>query len=169
MIKNIFLDIDETLAHTMLGNPNQDHRSFILQNDETYFTIFHPQAKDVIDYSRECVGYDNVYLLTTSISDYAQKINEIGEWGFEKDHIIPREIINSHTTQEAYGESGICKHVLYDLNNVLVDNLPFSYNNKCGMMGITEKNYLKVRDYYGTNLAYNPFFDNFKEFINERL
>ena len=76
MINTIHFDIDHTLIFTDLSNPEQEHIRFTLEDDEnTYYTIIRPCAQRLIDYARELVGKDNVYILTTSTTAYANTIN----------------------------------------------------------------------------------------------
>jgi hypothetical protein len=168
MIKRIFFDLDETLVHTMLRNPDQNCVSFILPNDfNTYYTIVRPSAIPLLEWARKQVGYDNVYILTAATFDYAKTINDLAGFGFDDKHIIGREITANHHYPTAYGGSATIPHKdLEDANNVLIDNLPPRYNEtKMNLIGIYGKNYHQVRDYYGVNLNEEEFLNGIKEFI----
>lgn len=172
-MNKIFFDLDECILHTLLNNPNQEHIQFTLPNDEnTYYTIIRPCAQKLIDYARELVGKDNVYILTTSTTDYANTINEKAGWGFERDHIIAREEIQRHLIPTAYGGSAyIEKEGIAHKDNVLIDNLPYRQNmGKVTLIGINEDRYLKVRDYYGVNgIDYDDFEEDVREFLKEKM
>ena len=173
MINKILFDIDETLIHSLLRDPKQEHIRFILENDDnTYYTVIRPCAQKLIDFARELVGKDNVYILTTSTTDYANTINEKAEWGFERDHIIAREEIKRHLIPTAYGGSAyIEKEGIAHKDNVLIDNLPYRENmGKVTLIGITEDRYLKVNDYYGVNGRDDDYFEEeVREFLKEKM
>ena len=172
MIKGIYWDIDECIVHTCLCDPEQEHTSFVLGKDEHYFAIIRPCSKQLIEYSRELVGKENVFILTTSTRDYAQKINEIAKWGFEAENILSRETIADHICHGAYGSKYISRHKFADINNILIDNLPPNYNwDKISMIGIDKSvntNYLQVRDYYGANFYNSSFEEEATNFLKTR-
>lgn len=161
------------MLHTLLRNPKQEHIRFTLEDDEnTYYTIIRPCAQKLIDYARELVGKDNVYILTISTTDYANTINEKAGWGFERDHIIAREEIQRHLIPTAYGGSAyIEKKEVAHKDNVLIDNLPYRENmGKVTLIGINGDRYLKVRDYYGVNgIDYDDFEEDVREFLKEKM
>ena len=173
MINKIFIDLDECMLHTLLRKPEQEHIRFTLENDlNTYYTIIRPCAQKLIDYARELVGKDNVYILTTSTNAYANTINEMTRWGFEGDHIIAREEINRHLIPTAHGgRAYIEKEGIAHEDNVLIDNLPYRENmGKVTLIGIKGDRYLKVRDYYGVNgIDYDDFEEDVGEFLKEKM
>lgn len=80
-IENIFWDLDECLIHTGFGDPEQKHINFTLEGSQiNYYTILRPCALELIEFSRKLVGHENVYILTTAIEEYANKINELAGW-----------------------------------------------------------------------------------------
>lgn len=172
MINKIFIDLDECMLHTLLRNPEQEHIRFTLEDDlNTYYTIIRSCAQRLIDYARKLVGKDNVYILTTSTTAYANTINEKAEWGFERDHIIAREDINRHLISTAYGGKAYVEmEGIAHKNNVLIDNLPHRENmGKITLIGINYNRYLKVRDYYGVNGKDDDYFEeNVMEFLKEK-
>ena len=173
MIHKIFWDIDECLIHSRLSEPNQNHISFTLDDDlSMYYTIIRPCAQRLIDFSRELVGKDNVYVLTTSTTDYANAINEKAGWGFERDHVIAREEIQRHRISTAYGGSAyIEKKGVASKDNVLIDNLPYRENmGKVNLIGILEDRYLQVREYWGVNgREGDTFEEDVKEFLRGKM
>ena len=123
-IENIFWDLDECLIHTGFGDPEQKHINFTLEGSQiNYYTILRPCALELIEFSRKLVGHENVYILTTAIEEYANKINELAGWGFEKDHIFSREDMQRNWYSTAYGGGATAPCIVAHVNNVLIDNL----------------------------------------------
>lgn len=169
MINIINFDLDECLIHSMWPSEDcdQEHLVVELENNEVYNVVVHPNAKEVIDYARTLVGPENVYILTTSMSVYANKINEMAGFGFPKSHIRARE---QHATpiRMGYGHHWP-SHEKYSKDNVLIDNLPPYYNEvKMSYLGIKKDRYLQVRDYYGVNFPNDPFADDVYRFLDQK-
>lgn len=168
MIKNIFLDIDETLIHTCLFDPQQNHIKLQINDGFSYFTVLRPCAKNLIEFSRNLVGKENVYILTTATTDYALEVNRLAGWEFENDHIIAREDIANHQCSFGYGGEGIVRHKLADKNNVLIDNLHPRHNcKKIDLIGISTDRYMHIRDYYGVNQTNDTFEEDVKNFLTK--
>jgi len=164
MINQIFIDLDETLIHT--HNESYITHDFTITLDDslwgnvvTYKVKVNPASKDVIDYARELVGEENVFILTASIFDYACDINEKAGFGFSLDNIISREKI-----------AALLKHkakTFHNKNNVLIDNLDYRYNeDKCELIGVNWSQYLKVKDYYGIGEDQTVFKNDCIEFLD---
>ena len=143
---------------------------FVLpDNLATYYTIIRPCSAELIQYSRDLVGKDNVYILTASTHDYANEVNRLADWGFDTDHILTREVIAEHRYATAYGSSTAVPHKLSDPNNVLIDNLPSRYNeNKMILIGIKSDRYLQIRDYYGVDYSDESFQEDVMEFLTAK-
>jgi len=175
MINRIFWDIDETLIHTVLRKPDQDHVSFSL-DDGMYYTMIRPCSKALIDFSRELVGADRVHILTTATRNYAREVNRLAGWGFKNEDIFSREDQVGHMRRFslAYGKSHeeCDPHIYAHKNNVIIDNLPPRQNfNKIEFIGIGntyQDNYLKINDYYGVEFANSNFEQEVKDFLIER-
>lgn len=172
MIKRIFWDIDETLIHTLVNREEENTKHFILPDSAiNYYTIIRPCSNDLIEFSRNLVGKENVYILTTATRDYAERVNELAEWDFPVDQIIPREDIQDYTVSVAWGysyENQTMRHPLADKNNVLIDNLIFRHNEKkVSLIGIDRDRYLNVRDYYGVNFPDDTFEEDVKNFLTK--
>jgi hypothetical protein len=173
MIKRIFFDLDETLAHTSMSDPQQENFSFVLDGYAgTHYTIVRPCAKAVIDFARELVGTENVYILTIAVKSYALKINELAGWNFKKQNILSRENIEAHRYSTGYSGYTIVPHKTANINNVLIDNLsPRENVKKIDFIGLGKNhkdNYLQVKDYYGVNYPDDPFEEDVKQFLIER-
>jgi hypothetical protein len=174
MIKRIFQDLDECILHTLVNKmPNEGEKyvEFMLGEDmHTYRTLIRPCAKELFAYYNSIVGKENVYILTTATRDYAEALNQLGEFGLDNDHIYTREDIQQYSISHGYGGEGTLPMPIADKDNVLIDNLPPRYNyNKMDMMGIVTKNYHQTPEYYGNNLNDQDFFEGIKEFIKQRL
>jgi hypothetical protein len=170
MIKHIFHDLDNCHIFSDIHHPEQNHIKFNLENDEhNYFTIIRPCAKRLIDFSRQLVGEQNVFILTTSTRPYARKINELALFGFNNDQIFSREDIAKYTVHQACGGYATIPHELAHKENVLIDDLPSRYNeNKVAFIGIgptVSERYLEIRPYYGVNFAKDPFEQEVMEFL----
>jgi len=171
MINKIFWDIDETLIHTTTSTfalKKAKHISFKLKNDRyDYGTIIRESAQQVIDYTREVVGFDNVYILTAATAEYANKINELAGWGFHENNIIAREIIAQHALSYEYKDENYCNNLANE-NNVLIDNLRYRDNyDKTNLIGIDEDRYLKVFDFYGAEYEKEDFPSIVRAFIEK--
>jgi hypothetical protein len=177
MINRIYWDIDETLIHTTMRPPNQEHIVLALNDGGMYYTILRPCAKRLIEFSRELVGAARVHILTTATRDYAQEVNRLAGWGFKNDDIFAREDQASHSRNfpTAYGgyHSEIDPHIYAHKDNVLIDNLPRRENQvKIDFIGIgkTENtNYLKIDDYYGVEFSDSTFEQDVKNFLINRF
>jgi hypothetical protein len=171
MIKNIFWDIDETLIHTETRSFGRGYNDVKFELDGfPYYTVIRPCSNSLIEFSREMVGKDNVYILTTATTDYAREINRIAGWNFEHDHIIAREDISNHKYTLPYGGKSISRHKVADVNNVLIDNLPIRDNyDKVDLIGIVDRDrYFKIRDYYGVNFPNDSFDSDVREFLTQK-
>lgn len=170
MINRIYWDIDETIIHTMMRPPNQTHTAFSLE-DGMYYTMIRPCSKELIEFSRELVGEDNVHILTAATRDYAIEINRIGGWNFKPENIFAREDTKQHTLYRPtiYGGSlyEVFPHSFAHKDNVLIDNLPPRENDlKTSFIGINPTtNYLMVHDYYGVNNIEHDFIKQVKDFL----
>jgi hypothetical protein len=175
MINRIYFDADETLIHTTMRDPNQEHIVLAL-DDAMYYTIVRPCAKTLIDFSRELVGADRVHILTTATRDYAREVNRLAGWGFKNEDIFSREDQANHTRRFSLAYGGTREecdpHIYAHKNNVIIDNLPPRQNsNKIEFIGISktyQDNYLRINDYYGVEYADSNFEQEVKDFLIER-
>lgn len=130
-VDNIFLDFDETLAHTLFGNDEKHAEDLLYDYGEVFMgekyelsrcgwhvTFKRPLTNHLIQFCRELVGHENVYILTTGIREYIIKCNEVLNMGFNPDtHLFAREDIKKNT---------LTPHPNFiNCNNILVDNLEF--------------------------------------------
>ena len=169
LFKRIFFDNDNTLSHASYeAFEDQPYLTIPTMHGDIY-TILRPVAKDLLQFSRDLVGFDNVYMLTTATGEYAKAFNEKAELGFEDHQIIAREDIEKYFVPGAYGGGYIIPNdEIANPNNVLIDNLPPRYNtDKMSLIGINSARYLEVDDYYGVspNNKDQIFVKEVKEFL----
>jgi hypothetical protein len=160
-LSRIFWDLDECLVSSNCSThpprrEKENYHHFRLADDPHYYrTIIRPSALEVLKFSRDLVGDENVFVLTTSMSDYAAMINEIGKFGFPPARIYSRTHLWNHRINTAYGGRAYipCKEI-GSPNNVIIDNLmPRRNEEKISFLGIGrtwQTNYYQVRDYYGS-------------------
>jgi hypothetical protein len=168
MIDRIFWDIDETLIHTEMRSFGEGYNDVEFKLDGvSYYTKIRPCSSDLVTFSRNLVGADNVYILTTATRAYAHEINRIAGWSFEHNHIFSREDLHEHRRSTAYGGTATVAHShVSSQKNVLIDNLPPRDNrNKMSFIGISLPRYLKIEDYYGVDFPDCTFVSDVKEFL----
>jgi hypothetical protein len=147
-IKKICLDYDNTLAFSISAD-DESHADQLLDTygeywrgekfemiptgwdmspPRWYVTFKRSWADDLIKFSRDLVGYDNVYILTAASTDYVNWCNKVLELGFDPNsNIFARE----HMYE-------IDRHPKFlDSHNILVDDLP--YREHLGYRGVSYK------------------------------
>ena len=153
MIKNIFFDIDETLIHSSYDKPNylrNDYLELKFVEGRDLYTLVRPCADKIIQYARDLVGFENVYVLTTSTREYAEQVNTGAGWNFNVKSLFTREDLRDAKSNTMY--ETLPHPTLANPNNVIIDNLPYRYNtNKMAYIGISADNYCHVDDYYGAD------------------
>lgn len=168
MIKNIFFDIDETLIHSSYHKPSfrNDYLSLKFVEGRDLYTLVRPCADKIIQYAKNLVGFENVYILTTATREYAEQVNDGAGWNFDVTSIFTREDLRDATTQNGIT---IPHPTLAHPNNVIIDNLPKRYNsNKIAYIGISVNRYFHVDDYYGADDEdlEQFFYEDVVEFLN---
>lgn len=154
-MKNIFLDVDETLVASEYGK-HMEH-AVEIEGCEGYFTVERPCAKRVIDLCRELAGASCVYLLSIGERDYIQCLNRMLGWDFDDGNIFGREDLEGAkmVTKLAYGSHVEVNPTIFaHKDNLLIDNLIPRHNElKIAFIGINssyEENYFEVEDYFGS-------------------
>ena len=173
----IFWDIDETLIHTRTFKSSiyEENFKFRLMG-QTYYTCVRPCSEGLIDFSRQLVGKDNVFILTAATHKYALHINEKADWGFTRNQILSRETMARYSTK-VYGMYGdvsmhVSPHPLADKSNVLIDNLlPRDNREKIALIGSInpETNYYNVDDYFGDDSKDEIFEADVKNFLLKHI
>ena len=163
-IKTIFIDLDETLIHT-LGmvpytapkgkdstvelkfkepEPNTDYADTpvkIKLDKEVYHTILRPGANFLLFQLRE-IGH--VYMLTRAAKSYAQAMNQAFNFGFIEDKIFDREYVKDWKYKAPKVEIATGKNVLIDDLEDRDNFEKIAFIKKFG----TSK-YIKVNAFYG--------------------
>lgn len=134
----LFWDLDETLVHTMVADSEKhanelvdlygEHWSgipFKIRHDGWYVVFVRNSTKRLLEFSRELLGHDNVYLLSVGTVDYVAWVNVKAELGFDPNtNLFGREDIVMTETCPKFKDS----------HNVLVDNENYLYHS-CGERG----------------------------------
>jgi phosphoglycolate phosphatase-like HAD superfamily hydrolase len=167
MIKNIFFDIDETLIHSAYDKPGfrNDYLELTFIEGRNLYTLVRPCADKIIQYARNLVGFENVYILTTATREYAEQVNDGAGWNFDVKSIFTREDLRDATRVG----TTIPHPTLAHPNNVIIDNLPKRYNEtKMTYIGISADRYFHVMDYYGAHDEdlEQFFYEDVVEFLN---
>jgi len=169
----IFWDIDETLIHTRTFKSSIYDEDFKFRlMGQTYYTCVRPCSKGLIEFSRQLVGSDNVFILTAATAKYAWHVNEKAGWGFSKKQILTRETMQRYSTRisSLYGSSfvDVSPHPTADKSNILIDNLPPRDNReKIALIGFIDPstNYYMVDDYFGDDSTDKIFESDVKNFL----
>ncbi len=175
MANKIFFDLDETLIHTKMNpfKPEWNCELLVL-DDFVHYTRIRPCARELIEYSRDLFGGENVYILTAATHQYAREISRVANWGFTPNQIFARENVEQYTHRSSGGWGAervqVTAHPLAHPDNILIDNLPPEWNEeKTSFMLINPKtNYLKVEDYLGDNTDEDIFRDTVKHFLAQK-
>ncbi len=165
MINQIFFDLDNAIAYCDHDQfVNDIDYSFALE-DGVYGLKINPCAWNLLNYSRNLVGEENVFMLTSSSNDYANQIDQIAGFKFGYDKIFSREKIDNVIWNMNFCPDYKGEYV--NSNNVLIDNLyPRENKEKMRFAGISLDNYLKVDDYYGHRIE--DFEEKVIEFLKEK-
>jgi hypothetical protein len=155
--RKIFLDFDNTLAHSLYASdePHADSllydysehfvgEKFQIRHDGWYVSFKRSWCDDLITFSKQLIGPDNVYILTTGTQEYIRWCNVHLQLGFDPNtHIFGREDIRNN----------IHPYKLFtDTYNVLVDNMDYR-DHAMGVGKVTFLNkiprtqYVKVSDF----------------------
>ncbi len=158
MKKQLFLDYDECMAHSFYADSEghadelldmySEHwrgEKFELRHDGWYVTFKRAWTNDLLTFSRQLLGDENVFILTSSIGDYVRWCNIKLELGFDPNtNIFSREDLFAHSRVHPR---------FSDTHNVLVDNLRYNENlngivSKISFLNnIPETQYVKVKPF----------------------
>lgn len=168
MINKIFWDNDECLISAYLFYKGEEEFDFdvgIRIENETYHIKVNPYAWKMLEFSRNLVGAENVWMITTGTRDYAEAVISSCDFRFPSNQILTREDINAMDDLIKFYPEYINPHK--NKNNVLIDNLAPRYNEKkMRVLGIDSDNYCQVYDYYG--VPNEEFEQTITDFLNEK-
>jgi len=171
MITRIWWDLDETLSSTLLfrdgDEPFQFDFAFKLDPD-IYHVKVNPSSYKLLEFSRNLIGPENVWMLTSATRDYALTINSHAPFGFPPNQIVAREELRKIVEEQKWNPD--YKNPYKDQHSVLIDNLSPRYNEeKLICLGIkldTLDRYCKVDDYYG--MPIEGFEEEVVEYLNRK-
>ena len=128
----LFWDLDETMVHSMYAN-NEKHADelvdlygehwkgvkYKIRHDGWYVSLLRNSTKRLLEFSRELLGPENVFILTAGTFDYVLAVNHNVGLGFDPNtNIFSREDV---ARQE------VCPKFV-DTFNVLIDNEDYFYH-----------------------------------------
>ena len=141
-IKNIFVDLDETLIFTDLnGVFKDDPKLVIVDVDKNFYSVkIRPGALELLAKLREM---GEVYLLTKATSNYALAMSNKFGFDFDKKRIFDRNYIQDWRYKKLDIPNG---------KNYLIDDLPYAYNFKkiSLLKQLGDVKYIKVNPYNGS-------------------
>ena len=135
---NLFWDLDETLVHTLVAS-NEKHADELIdlygehwagtkiniRHDGWYVTFLRKSTKRLLEFSRELLGPENVYMLSHGSNDYIAWVNVRVGLGFDPNtNLFGREDVFWLDTCPKFK----------DHFNVLIDNENYLYHS-CGDRG----------------------------------
>lgn len=169
MISKIWFDLDEVLVHTESFMPEDLNFDFAFKIDEEiYYTKVNPSSYKLLEFSRNLISPENVWMLTSATRDYALEINKLAPFRFPENQIVAREELHKIVKEQKFDPD--YKNPYKDQNSVLIDNLSPRYNEeKLICLGIkldTLDRYCKVDDYYGNQIE--GFEEEVVEFLNRK-
>jgi len=158
MNKFVFIDLDETLIHTLYNcfsnnRVRVDFSSYIGgRSDMTptgYGVLLRPNTHEFLKTVRGL--YPNVYMLTAATSEYGQKMNDVFNLGFTSEEIIGRDLWNA-----IYANSPKLHRFTNDpCYSVLIDNEHPKDKNACDKINYLKTfgkaYYIRIKGYYGSD------------------
>lgn len=167
MINRIYWDLDETLisAYYFGGGEEFPYDVGISVEGDIYHIKINPFAWKVLNFSRNLVGPENVWLLTQGVRDYAHSAIRVCDLKFPTEQVLAREDIKHLAPRVMFDPE--FENPYKHKHNVLIDNLPPRYNeDKMAILGIDQDRYHRVDDFYGIVNEY--FEENVISFLKEK-
>ena len=142
-IKNIFVDLDETLIFTDLnGVLKDDPKLVIVDVDKNFYSVkIRPGALELLAKLREM---GEVYLLTKATANYALAMSNKFGFDFDKERIFDRDYLQDWKNKKLDIAKG---------KNYLLEDLPYAYNFKkiSLLKQLGDVKYIKVNPYNGSS------------------
>jgi len=147
---NIYIDLDDTLIHSVYGVGRNPGKRTVIQlgEDEVYHSFLRPEAGRILGELRQ-IG--TVRMLTTATREYARAHNQTFSLGFLEEEIFSRDEYICKV-QVGYGEDWIPTQCGIDKTAVLIDNLPPNTESsriKIKFLGIDPEHYIQIREFSG--------------------
>jgi NLI interacting factor-like phosphatase len=157
LIPKIFIDLDDTLIHSIYINRSIGLSSRTLVETkaspkgkkEKYASHLRETSYDLLSFCRDKA---QTLLLTTATKDYAIKHNEVFNLGFKDKEIISREDYLIEASTAYGGKTTMVAAVKKHPKSLLIDNLSPEEEhakNKMLFLGIKEDQYIQIREYFG--------------------
>ena len=162
-MKYSFVDLDETLIHTN-GNDESVDLFGAIKIDfdgDLYYTAYRTGAREFLKKIRELS--DKTFMLTIATDDYAEKMNELFEFGFDKNDIYSRYDLRGSPKQPVRRPDLIPGSVF------LFDNLSYHENyEKVNFLHAYGKlSYTKVPAFYGHGDLYPELIEELTSKLKE--
>lgn len=149
-MKYVFIDLDECLLHTTYfykRDIDSVAEGFGIFKDEsyTYVARLRNGALDLLKRIREIVPEERVFMLTSSVEDYANHWNSLFNLGFAKHQIYSRNDIQNCRTEPLY------RSKFPEAETYLIDNLPRHENRmKIEFLRAVDSNptYIQISEFY---------------------
>lgn len=146
-VKNIFVDLDETLIHTDLTNGDMPNEvpsvdvniSPSSDKPDIYQVSLRPGALDLLFSLRE-IGY--VYMLTRATHDYAVAMNKTFNLAFTENRIYSRKDVRKYRYKELHLPQGK-NYIIDDLHQI--DN----YEKVTLVSQLGPVHYIRIGAFYG--------------------
>ena len=166
---NLFIDLDETLVHTLgfktiagdLGDESNlcdTPVTISLSKKEQYVTILRPGANYLLFALRD---FGKLYMLTRAHKDYAIAMNKAFNFGFNEDRIFDRKFIEKpkYNTPKNISQG----------KNFLIDDLDVrdNYEKVAFIKRYGTVRYINVRAFYGEKG--NEFTSSYIQEIIEKI
>jgi hypothetical protein len=161
---NIHIDFDETLAHSMYCRDSEDAQNLKdlyhffpsvtlnLGDGEQYISFLRSFSRDLIEFCRNLVGFENVYICSVGARDYVTTANLKFGLGFPENQINAREDM----VNKKFAGDGI---------NILIDNYHHNYHwgNKVPFLGLDDPDLLIKVDHFYADIEDIDEKDHFTE------
>lgn len=160
----IFLDLDETLAHSIPGRRGNPGRRRVVRIDDgdTYWVMERPSAKRMIE---DCQALAPTFILSASSHDYAFAVCMALGFGFKQEEVFGRQQYLAPAPRNTVKviQNGFCPSA------ILIDNAaPDSESVRCksAFLGIPASRFIQVRTFRGKD---SPHFPSDWEFLVSKL
>ena len=183
MINRIFLDLDQTLIHSLYVDKEEtaenfkswykcfDHIDFTLNNysEERYITFLRPSTFKLINECENLVGEENVFICTAATIEYACAINKGLGLGFPVERIYARDdLIYDCPKFEESNNILVDDHDFYfHLTNRFAPKIKFLHLKEENMIHIDEFNVMCKEDFLGQKEE--EYFMNLLEQLKSRI
>lgn len=154
----IFFDLDETLIHALIVEPDEPHHYFEWELGFSYYVVVRPGANEIIQFARDLVGPDNVFILTRAGKEYSIKICS------ELFNIPEENVLHNNLWIDSSRR---------DYNNFIIDDEPaIRQDSKILYLNMGKDwhdRYLQIRKFWGVLIPNSNFLEDVKRFLTSRI